>query len=668
MKFYPNLNTLTLAILLLLVTGVFAQNSSNFCGTEITQESLSYFQSFQDEIKLHENEFIAISEKARKSGTNKNTTPTPLNSIPVKAYIMRSSSGHGGLSQDELYKAINDLNEIYADAFMEFFLCDGVNYIDNDEFFYKFNRTEEADLTENYYTPGVINIYFTEYVEVRAGIGLCGYSNTFGGADIIVMNNNCGTNGTSLAHEIGHFFSLMHTHGPDNHKLTTELVDGSNCDTDGDMICDTPADPKLGTGNVNSDCEYTGGLKDANGELYKPDTENIMSYSRSSCKSHFSEQQLARMYAFYKSARQYLSCPSTNVDFTADSFQACEDELTVSFTDLSVGATSWQWDIDGDNIIDYTEQHPTHTYSEGIYDVTLTITTGNSLYKTEGDNDSNLAKTISKTFSQIIKVGTHEDTSMTVNFDTFDFASSNGWSAIDVSGNGFNWLINSGETVSTNTGPILDKTSGNSSGNYIYTEASGSKEGDIADFVSPCISINEKNATLEFYYHMFGDNIGELHIDIETSDDYIFDAIPTIKGAQQINQAEDFIMASVNLSRFYGQTINIHFRAIRGMGWAGDIAIDDIKIKGNSITQKSENKSNIKLFPNPVTNNVLNIVSTSEKLNSEHYFTVSNLVGQVFLQGSLHSSKQIDVSELPKGSYLVTVVNGRNVEVKQFIK
>ena len=74
------------------------------------------------------------------------------------------------------------------------------------------------------------------------------------------------------------------------------------------------------------------------------------------------------------------------------------------------------------------------------------------------------------------------------------------------------------------------------------------------------------------------------------------------------------------------------------------------------------------MFPNPVTNNVLNIVSTSEKLNSEHYFTVSNLVGQVFLQGSLHSSKQIDVSELPKGSYLVTVVNGRNVEVKQFIK
>ena len=28
-------------------------------------------------------------------------------------------------------------------------------------------------------------------------------------------------------------------------KKTTELVDGSNCDTDGDGICDTPADPGL---------------------------------------------------------------------------------------------------------------------------------------------------------------------------------------------------------------------------------------------------------------------------------------------------------------------------------------------------------------------------------------------------------------------------------------
>ncbi|WP_203257296.1 T9SS type A sorting domain-containing protein [Hyunsoonleella ulvae] len=668
MKFYPNLSIPILAILLLFVTDNFAQNTSHFCGTEITEKSLSYTQAFHDDIKFHENEFMAITEKTKKSGTHKNTLPAPLNSIPVKAFIIRPSSGHGGLNIDDLHKAINDLNTLYADAFMEFFLCDGVEYIDNDDYYYKFNRTQETDVTESYYTPGVINIYFTDYVEVTTGVGLCGYSNTFGGSDVIVMNNTCATNGTSLAHEIGHFFSLMHTHGPDNHKLTTELVDGSNCDTDGDMICDTPADPGLSIYNVNTDCEYTGSIKDTNGDLFQPDTENIMSYSRSSCKSHFSQQQLARMYAFYKSARQYLSCPSTNVNFTADNFQACEDELTVNFTDLSVGATSWQWDVDGDNEIDYVEQHPTHTFTAGIYDVTLTITTASSAFKNGDENTKSFVKTISKTFSQIIKVGTHEDTTMDVDFDTFGFASSDGWSAIDVSGHGFNWLINSAETVSTNTGPMMDKTSGERSGNYIYTEASGSKEGDVAEFVSPCISINEQNTSLDFYYHMFGDHIGELHIDIETNEGYVYDVIPAIKGAQQINQDDDFVLETVNLSRFYGETINIHFRAVRGKGWAGDIAIDGIRIKGNSVVQKSKNTSTLKLFPNPVTNNIINIVSTSEKPNPKQYYTISNLVGQVFLKGSLLDHQQINVSKLPKGSYLITVINGKNVEVKQFIK
>lgn len=667
MKFCPNFKILVLALFTVFTSTFYAQNASNFCGTEITDESISYFQSFQDDIKLYENEFISLSEKAGKNQINKNGLPTPLNSIPVKAHIIRTSSGQAGLSLNELYKAINDLNEIYADAYMEFFLCDGINYINNDDYYHGFNRSDETSLTEGNYTPGVINIYFTEYVEVKPGVSLCGYSNTFGGSDVIVMNNSCGTNGTSLAHEIGHFFSLMHTHGPDNYELTTELVDGSNCDTGGDMICDTPADPGLSTKCVNNNCEYIGNLKDANGDVYTPDTKNIMSYSRSTCKSYFSQQQLARIYAFYKSARQYLSCPSANVNFTADSFQECGNELTVNFKDLSVGATSWQWDVDGDNIIDYTEQNPTHSYTEGIYDVTLTISTVSIVYKNSDENEDSSAKVISKTFSQIIKVGTQEDASLNVDFDAFDFASSNGWSAIDVSGNGFNWLVNSGETISTSTGPTLDKTSNKSSGNYIYTEASGSKAGDIADFVSPCININATNAQLEFYYHMFGDNIGELHIDIETDNDYYYDIIPAIIGKQQIAQTDDFIAQSVNLSQFYGQTINIHFRAVRGDGWAGDIAIDGVSIKGNASAQEVD-ATTLKLYPNPVTNGVLNIVATSKKKTPNDYFTVSNLVGQVFLKGNLVENQQIDVSKLPHGSYLVTTVNGTNVTVKQFIK
>ncbi len=50
--------------------------------------------------------------------------------------------------------------------------------------------------------------------------------------------------------------------------------------------------------------------------------------------------------------------------------------LSVSFEDYSQGSpTAWEWDFDGDEIVDSTEQNPTHTYTQtGNYDVTLKVT------------------------------------------------------------------------------------------------------------------------------------------------------------------------------------------------------------------------------------------------------------------------------------------------------
>ena len=65
-----------------------------------------------------------------------------------------------------------------------------------------------------------------------------------------------------FAHEMGHCLGLNHTFSRKN----DELVDGSNCAVTGDFVCDTPAD--------------SNGLKskDKNGETYKPDKTNVMSY------------------------------------------------------------------------------------------------------------------------------------------------------------------------------------------------------------------------------------------------------------------------------------------------------------------------------------------------------------------------------------------------------
>ncbi|GAA3621933.1 T9SS-dependent choice-of-anchor J family protein [Flavivirga jejuensis] len=607
------------------------------CGTTTSQESLDYIYSIKPQIKKHEQVFAS-------NKSNKNNTHSVVNSIPVKAHIVRSSKGTGGLCVSDLNNAIETLNAIYAGAYMEFFLCDAINYIDDDGLCH-FKKGNESDLKETNYTAGLINIYFIDYLENTSEESICGYSNNVGRHnDIIVIKNSCATNGSSLAHELGHFFSLTHTHGPDSSKMTTELVDGSNCDTDGDGICDTPADPMFTNSNINNFCEYTGIDTDANGHTFNPDTGNLMSYSRKSCRNHFTHQQLARMYAFYQTTKNYLACPSFNANFSVDTSVTCEETLTVNFKNSCSNITNWQWDVDSDGIIDYTNQNPTHTYSTGVYDVTLTV--------------SNKSKTIKQTFSKFIKVGT-KITPLQEDFEDFEIAGDRGWTAIDVSKSGYNWYSNSGKTTTDDTGPLIK-------GKYIYAEASGANLGDIAEFISPCIDITTSNTQLEFSYHMFGKNIGELHIDIQTNNGYINDVIPGIYGSQHSNQDDVFLKQTIDLSSYENQTIKVRFRAVRGASWDGDIAIDDIIIKNIESEQDTfDTLSNIKAYPNPITGATLYIkAKNSESILN---YQISNLVGQVFLSGTL-TDQAINVSRLSSGTYFLTIYSKNSKIVKKIIK
>jgi PKD repeat protein len=67
--------------------------------------------------------------------------------------------------------------------------------------------------------------------------------------------------------------------------------------------------------------------------------------------------------------------PPLSADFTADPLSG-DAPLSVRFSDASTGSvTSWEWDFDGDDIVDSTEQNPTHAYSDaGTYSVSLRVT------------------------------------------------------------------------------------------------------------------------------------------------------------------------------------------------------------------------------------------------------------------------------------------------------
>ena len=74
-------------------------------------------------------------------------------------------------------------------------------------------------------------------------------------------------------------------------------------------MCDTPADPMV-FGKIDNNCRYTGNDKDKNGQAFKPNTANMMSYSNNSCLQEFSAQQYARInYAAFQ-LRTYLQFPN----------------------------------------------------------------------------------------------------------------------------------------------------------------------------------------------------------------------------------------------------------------------------------------------------------------------------------------------------------------------
>ncbi|XP_030849918.1 MAM and LDL-receptor class A domain-containing protein 1-like [Strongylocentrotus purpuratus] len=138
----------------------------------------------------------------------------------------------------------------------------------------------------------------------------------------------------------------------------------------------------------------------------------------------------------------------------------------------------------------------------------------------------------------------------------------------------FDWLVGFGETPTRLTGPYIDHTTGTMTGYYAYIEADNRTPGSTAWLMThmyPGAGVH----CVEFYYYMYGANIGTLSMFYKRNGAFSF-TLFTITG--DIGKEWNVARVPIDLS----EDFQLVFSASVGDGNLGDIALDDILLSQGS--------------------------------------------------------------------------------------
>lgn len=245
-------------------------------------------------------------------------------SYDIKFHIVKAptSTELKKIDNKMLQEAIKNLNRVFAQINIRF------NHVGTDtlrsskkleDLYYNVWSPETDAFFDQYNQRNMVNVYLLE--NSSDGSYLNGFTypvdlelTTGRNRDLVCIANRTLDNGKTLVHEMGHFFTLLHTFHVSNCSgcQTEERADGSNCSSTGDLICDTPADPAdINFVDVRT-CSYYGNIKDNRGGLYRPIINNFMSYYDACCDYKFTNQQYSLMRKVGEKFRPYLRRKSEN--------------------------------------------------------------------------------------------------------------------------------------------------------------------------------------------------------------------------------------------------------------------------------------------------------------------------------------------------------------------
>ena len=280
---------------------------------------------------------------------------TNITYVPIRPHIIRQSNGTGGLDLAGLNKIMAATNSYYllnGFGIQFYFAGTSPDYIDSDALYNNFPYPEGSSVDGRDATNAMNQYYPRFSTPATGGYAYYPFNDIVSTRSFIMVGYDIDDAANRVTpHELGHNFNLIHTFGQNGGSgvlgsgVTTEFVTrgaGANCSTDGDLICDTPADPYNMVGanliTVNGCPQYdpNSTARDAHNEYFTPSITNIMSYYFP-CMHDFTPGQYDRMQAGLALRQTHtlytLNAPATNVTPPSN--------LTSNFTITSVVLT-WQ--------------------------------------------------------------------------------------------------------------------------------------------------------------------------------------------------------------------------------------------------------------------------------------------------------------------------------------
>ena len=293
--------------LLLFLFLIVISNSSfgQLCGTETPVNPIIYSQEDSKEF---------VSQKGSSSAI----------CINIIFHVVRNTNGTNAFPMPNTNDITADLNEYYSPHNIIFNNL-GTDFINNSNFL-DLTESEAENLDNINNRNDAINYYIVDNLwNNYAGVVINGLPNR----NLFIERDN--VNDSTSPHEVGHCLNLYHTHKglAYNDAGCAEAIDGSNCKSCGDLVCDTPADN--GTGAMNG---------------YNPDMTNIMSYYHLNpwlnTLDHFTDDQGFRMRAAIYTEPILQNLRSTSCTQISEINTICYPQTTtVNLSNLGEATTIW---------------------------------------------------------------------------------------------------------------------------------------------------------------------------------------------------------------------------------------------------------------------------------------------------------------------------------------